>query len=608
MKKIVKGNDFTLRIPVMKMVEGQPQAFPLPACTDVVVQVCNQFRRIPLAFTIDVKEDNVLLARVEGDRMGIGTYAIEVKGKIFGNDWRSNEYPQFAIVSKNADADTEFGETDDGDNSVEMDTAMVILPPTVELSDLIDKTNEALKNNKETNDTINANEEARKKEEESRVIAEQKRTDAEQSRVEAEEARVTAEDERTNAETSRVNAESDRVRAEDTRAEIEVTRQSNELTRKDNEVKRVDAESERAKSEEARVADESSRVDAEAQRVSAEAQRVSAEAQRVSAENERENAEQDRVAAEDDRMAAETQRETDFAISKKACDDATDKALSTYSHPPYVDADGYYYKWNVSTASYDKTDVNLTGKAFQIKKVFSSVSAMNATDVNTFADNDFILINTANVEDEDNAKLYVVALNEQGQKFYSYLVDMSGFRGFTGKTPQFLIGNVTTLAENADADASISASGTDTDGNPIYKLNLGIPRGIRLRFADLTDSDKAELMKPATDAAAESRTQTEACKTATDNANAATENANTAATDATDAAAESRTQTDIAKELNEHPQKQGDNGNWWNWNVNTHAYEDTGIMARGATMYPIFRHVGNKLYIKWTMEEPQMNK
>lgn len=144
MKKIVKGNDFTLKIPVMKMVEGQAKAFPLPACTDVVVQVCNQFKRIPLVFEIDVKEDNVLLARVEGDKMSLGTYAIEVKGKIFGNDWRSNEYPQFAIVSNNADADTEFGETDEGDNSVEMDTAMVILPPTVELSDLIKDTNEAL--------------------------------------------------------------------------------------------------------------------------------------------------------------------------------------------------------------------------------------------------------------------------------------------------------------------------------------------------------------------------------------------------------------------------------------------------------------------------------
>lgn len=31
MKKIVKGNDFTLKIPVMKMVEGQAKAFPLPA-------------------------------------------------------------------------------------------------------------------------------------------------------------------------------------------------------------------------------------------------------------------------------------------------------------------------------------------------------------------------------------------------------------------------------------------------------------------------------------------------------------------------------------------------------------------------------------------------
>ena len=370
--------------------------------------------------------------------------------------------------------------------------------------------------------------------------------------------------------------------------------------------------------------------------VNSEQGRVTAENGRVSAENSRVNAETSRVDAENARVAAETKRESDFATSKAAADKATADANGVAQHPPYVDADGYFYRWDTTTKAYSKTDVNLTGKAFQIKKVFASVSSMNATDVNTFAENDFILINTANVEDEDNAKLYVVALNEQGQKFYSYLVDMSGFRGFTGKTPQFLIGNVTTLAENADADASISASGTDTDGNPVYKLNLGIPKGYRLRFADLTDSDKAELMKPATDAAAESRTQTEACKTATDNANAATENANTAtenaitattnannaadkansaatkantaATNAGEATEASNTQTAIAKELNEHPQKQGDNGNWWKWNVNTHAYEDTGIVARGATMYPIFRHVGNKLYIKWTMEESQINK
>lgn len=297
MKKIVKGNDFTLRIPVAKMVEGQAQAFPLPACTDVVVQVCNQFKRIPLAFEIDVKEDNVLLARVEGDKMSLGTYAIEVKGKIFGNDWRSNEYPQFSIVSNNADADTEFGETDEGDNSVEMDTAMVILPPSVELSDLINKANEAIKTTEGTNTTLNENEDARKEAEVQRVAAEQEREKAERERF-------LNELKREEAEGSRTEAESDRVIAERTRAGAENTRQDNELVRKDNEGKRVAAEQERAKAEEARVS-------AEGSRANAETERVSAEKQRVSAESERANTESSRVSAEAERVKAEKKRQTD---------------------------------------------------------------------------------------------------------------------------------------------------------------------------------------------------------------------------------------------------------------------------------------------------------
>ena len=281
MKKIVKGNDFTLKIPVMKSVEGQKVPFPLPACTDVQVRVCNQFKRISLSYEVDVENDNVILARVEGDQIPIGTYAIEVKGKIFGNDWRSNEYPQFALVANNADADTEFGETDEGDNSVEMDTAMVILPPSVELSDLINKANDALENNKETNDTINTNEEARKE-------AETLRGTAEQGRVYAEEARVSAEGSRTKAEEGRVSAEADRVKAEQARTEIEITRQTNELTRKDNETKRVAAEGERAKAEEARVDAENRRANAESERVDAEGARAEAEQARVDAETKRE--------------------------------------------------------------------------------------------------------------------------------------------------------------------------------------------------------------------------------------------------------------------------------------------------------------------------------
>ena len=287
MKKIVKGNDFTLRIPVMKMVEGQPKAFPLPACTDVVVQVCNQFKRIPLAFEIDVKEDNVLLARVEGDKMSLGTYAIEVKGKIFGNDWRSNEYPQFSIVSNNADADTEFGETDEGDNSVEMDTAMVILPPSVELSDLINKANETLKTNKETNDTINVNEEARK--------------EAETLRKTAEQGRVSAEAERAKAEKKRQSDTSAAIGNMNERVETAISEFNTHRTEFDK---------------------------AEAQRVSAENERVDAEITRKQAETDRAAAEDARVEAEQSRADAETKRESDFTTAIKAAETAI-KAAET---------------------------------------------------------------------------------------------------------------------------------------------------------------------------------------------------------------------------------------------------------------------------------------
>lgn len=63
------------------------------------------------------------------------------------------------------------------------------------------------------------------------------------------------------------------------------------------------------------------------------------------------------------------------------------------------------------------------------------------------------------------------------------------------------------------------------------------------------------------------------------------------------AIANSKTQTDLAKELNEHPQMQGENGNWWKWNTVTKEYEDTGIIARGGMMYPTFEIFDNELYV-----------
>ena len=294
MKKIVKGNDFTMRIPVVKLVDGEKQAFPLPGCTDIVVRACSAYRRLELAYTVDAKEDNVLLARVEGDEIPLGTYALEVRGKIFGNDWRSNEYEQFAIVDKNADADTEFGETDEGENSVEMDTAVVYMPPDRELSALVNQAQENVKTVTALNEQV---------------------TDSEKARTKSEESRAAAETARVQAELTRVSQETARVQAE--------------LTRVSQETARVQVEQARVTSEEGRARSEESRAESEVARVDAEKKRATAEDTRVRTELEREANELTRKANETARQTAETKRESDTTTAISSMQDKTTAAVKT---------------------------------------------------------------------------------------------------------------------------------------------------------------------------------------------------------------------------------------------------------------------------------------
>lgn len=330
MKKIVRGNDFTLRIPVCKMVNGEQVAFPLPACTDIQVNIVNQYRRVSLAYTIDTAEDNIILARVEGDAVSVGTYALEVRGKIFGNDWRSKEYEQFAIVDNNASGDTEFnGELIEGEDSVEMNTALVILPPTAELTQLINDTNTALETAKQTDATLKTNESERISAEQQRVSAETSRTSEENKRSENEKLRQVA-------ETERVSSEDTRKTAEVQRADAESERVTNEDARKANETARVAAEKQRA----ATFTEFSANVDVavskansaasaantatdkanaeEGKRAEAEKLRTEAEATRKQNENTRLEAETERISNETARKTAESARQNAEAEREKA--------------------------------------------------------------------------------------------------------------------------------------------------------------------------------------------------------------------------------------------------------------------------------------------------
>ena len=187
--------------------------------------------------------------------------------------------------------------------------------------------------------------------------------------------------------------------------------------------------------------------------------------------------------AASDVNAAKEGAETATQSANNAASNANEKAVladtaaananDTAEHPTYIGQDHYVYKWNKIAQAYDKTDIYTKGDAFSIKKVYASVANMEADKSNPdITEGDFVLVNTGDVEDPDNAKLYVKADGD-----FEFLVDMSGAIGFTGKTPQFSIGTISTLEAGSTATATISEDGVDSDGNPKYKINFAIPRG-----------------------------------------------------------------------------------------------------------------------------------
>lgn len=68
----------------------------------------------------------------------------------------------------------------------------------------------------------------------------------------------------------------------------------------------------------------------------------------------------------------------------------------------------------------------------------------------------------------------------------------------------------------------------------------------------------------------------------------ATRKANEATVEATAATADATVQADRAKELADHPTMMGENGNWWKWDATQKKYVDTGILAKGGVLYPVF--------------------
>lgn len=106
---------------------------------------------------------------------------------------------------------------------------------------------------------------------------------------------------------------------------------------------------------------------------------------------------------------------------------ATDKAEEIASNPPkIVDNDWWIYDYD--TKQYVNTGIAAIGGTFTYKKEYPSVEAMEADwDTADVKLGEYVLINTNNVEDPDDAKVYL-----KTQEGWKFIVDLSGMQGIQG--------------------------------------------------------------------------------------------------------------------------------------------------------------------------------
>ena len=245
-------------------------------------------------------------------------------------------------------------------------------------------------------------------------------------------------------------------------AAIEQARETNQQIQ-DAEADRAAAEINREKAEKGPNLDgNGGRVKAEADRVAAENAREIAEkgpnkdgnGGRVKAEANRAAAEVLRVNAENTRNGNEGTRQTNEVARQKAIQNMSVAATArAYDQQPTVtisDVDGH--KHIVFGL--------VPGHPFVIKKSFASISAMNSYSGSDIKLYDFAVI-ASNVEDPDNAKMYMKSSAGTGANTWTFITDLSGSQGIQG--PKGDTGNgIASAVVNADYTLTLTFTNGST--------------------------------------------------------------------------------------------------------------------------------------------------
>lgn len=277
---------------------------------------------------------------------------------------------------------------------------------------------------------------------------------------------------------------------------------------------------------------------------------------------------------------------------------ATDKAEEIASNPPKI-VDNDWWIYNYDTKQYVNTGISAIGDAFTYKKEYPSIEAMEAdwgtADVKL---GEYVLINTNNVEDPDDAKVYL-----KTQEGWKFIVDLSGMQGIQGRSAYEVAvqhGFVGTEAEWVQSlkQPALDAAAKALEAKAqVEATEQAVKEAEALRVTAESDRVEAETAR---DTAEQERVSNESTRQAneavretqeaareknTADAITAVNEAKTAAqqatTNATTAANNANTQAARAKEYADNPPKVGEDGYWYLWDEVNDVYVNTGWPSSG---------------------------
>ena len=316
----------------------------------------------------------------------------------------------------------------------------------------------------------------------------------------------------------------------------------------------------------------------------------------------------------------------DVEIAVENAQNAVDKANEISNNPMKI-VDGYWYAYNFDTKEYYNTNIRANGKSFKIAKVYSSVSEMvndyNTADVEV---GEFVWINTSNVNDPDDSKLYLKTDTEwqlvgdlsgnqgiQGESAYEVAVN----NGFIGTEEEWLTylrqpsldaadqalqaktqveATEVTIKEAENARVVAENLRASNEANRIESENIR-SNNENTRIQNESNRETAESSRESQEAirqqneALREAAEAERSNTFTETINALNETktaSEEAASNANTAATNANTQANRVKVYADNPPIVGNDGYWQVWDEQTGSYVRTGWISSGIVIIDTF--------------------